>query len=46
MEKNRILKVSESFWEAMEASDEAGMRKYAHPNCNFVHIGITCDLEK
>lgn len=46
MEKNRILEVSESFWEAMEASDEAGMRKYAHPNCNFAHIGITCDLEK
>lgn len=46
MEKNRILEVSESFWEAMEASDEAGMRKCAHPNCNFVHIGITCDLEK
>ena len=30
----------------MEHADEAGMRAIADPNCNFVHIGITCKLDK
>ena len=30
----------------MEHADEVGMRACAHPDCNFVHIGITCKLDK
>lgn len=44
--KDKVLKVSESFWTAMEAADEAGMRKYADNDCMFTHIGITAGLAK
>ena len=44
--KEELLKVSEEFWDAMEHADEAGMRACADPECNFVHIGITCKLDK
>lgn len=30
----------------MEHADEAGMRACTDPDCNFVHIGITCKLDK
>ena len=30
----------------MEHSDEAGMRAIADPDCQFVHIGITCGLDQ
>lgn len=30
----------------MEHADEAGMREIADKDCNFVHIGITCKLDK
>ena len=40
-----LLDISRQFWEAMEHADEVGMRACAHPDCNFVHIGITCKLE-
>ncbi len=30
----------------MEHADEAGMRRYTDPNCHFVHIGVTCKLDK
>lgn len=30
----------------MEQADEVGMRAIADPDCNFVHIGITCKLDK
>ena len=36
-----LLDISRQFWEAMEHADEVGMRACAHPDCNFVHIGIT-----
>ena len=41
-----LLDMSRQFWEAMEHADEVGMRACAHPDCNFVHIGITCKLDK
>ena len=44
--KEGLLKVSEEFWDAMEHADEAGMRACADPEWNFVHIGITCKLDK
>lgn len=44
--KEKVLEVSEKFWEAMEHADEDGMRRYADPDCNFVHIGITCKLDR
>ncbi len=44
--KEKLLELSEKFWNAMEHSDEAGMRAVADPQCNFVHIGVTCKLDK
>lgn len=44
--KNQVLATSEAFWKAMETADEAGMRALCEPDCTFVHIGITCELEK
>ena len=41
-----LLDTSRKFWEAMEHADEKGMRAYAHSDCNFVHIGITCKLDR
>ncbi len=43
---NQVINVSDKFWAAMENADEAGMRALAVPDCTFVHIGITCELEK
>ena len=43
---DQLLTVSQKFWDAMEHADEAGMRACADANCNFVHIGITCKLDK
>lgn len=43
---NQVISVSDKFWKAMESADEAGMRAYAAPDCTFVHIGVTCELEK
>jgi len=44
--KNQVISTSDKFWAAMEAADEAGMRAYAVPDCTFVHIGVTCQLDK
>lgn len=44
--KNQVLETSRRFWEVMEKANEAGMRAIADPKCNFVHIGITCGLDK
>ena len=44
--KEKILTVSKKFWDAMERADELGMREIADANCNFVHIGITCKLDR
>ena len=44
--ENLILETSKKFWNFMENADEAGMRSIADPNCQFVHIGITCGLDK
>ena len=44
--KDQILRISEKFWKAMEAADERSMREVAVPDCCFVHIGMTCELEK
>ena len=30
----------------MEQADENGMRACADPECQFVHIGITCSLDR
>lgn len=30
----------------METADGVGMRALAVPDCTFVHIGITCELDK
>lgn len=43
---DKALETSKKFWTAMESADEAGMRAIADPNCNFVHIGITCKLDE
>lgn len=43
---NRIITISDKFWKAMETADEAGMRALAAPDCTFVHIGVTCGLDK
>lgn len=45
-EERQVLDASQQFWAAMEAADEAGMRRVAHPNCTFVHIGMTCKLDE
>ena len=42
----KVIQVSDKFWKAMETADEAGMRAYAVPDCTFVHIGVTCGLDK
>lgn len=42
----KVLEVSQAFWKAMENADESGMRLYSDERCQFVHIGITCDLDK
>ncbi len=44
--ENEVLKVSQNFWEAMENANEEKMRLYANARCQFVHIGITCELDK
>ena len=44
--KETVLAASRAFWDAMEHADGAGMRAIAHPDCNFVHIGITCKLDR
>lgn len=44
--KNDLLALSQKFWDAVEHADESGMRACADPECNFVHIGITCNLDK
>jgi ketosteroid isomerase-like protein len=44
--KDQVIKVSDKFWKAMENADEAGMRALAVPDCTFVHIGVTCELDK
>ena len=44
--KEQILEISKKFWAAIESADEAGMRAIADPECNFVHIGITCKLDQ
>lgn len=44
--KEKVLETSRRFWTAMEHADEAGMREIADANCSFVHIGITCKLDK
>ena len=44
--KNQVIAVSDAFWKAMESADEAGMRFHAAPDCTFVHIGITCQLDE
>lgn len=44
--KDKVLETSRKFWEVMEKADEAGMRGIADPECNFVHIGITCKLDQ
>lgn len=41
-----VLEASETFWTAMEAADEEGMRSVSDPNCTFVHIGMTCKLDE
>lgn len=44
--ENKVLETSKKFWQVMEQADEAGMRAIADPECNFVHIGITCKLDQ
>ncbi len=44
--KEKVLELSKKFWTAMENADEAGMRAVADPECNFVHIGVTCKLDE
>lgn len=44
--EQELLTLSRSFWDAMERADGDKMREIAHPECNFVHIGITCGLDQ
>ena len=41
-----ILKLSQSFWKALENGDTAGMRAVSDPGCYFVHIGMNCGLDE
>ena len=41
-----VLETSRRFWAATESSDVEAMRAIAAPECRFVHIGITCDLDR
>ncbi len=41
-----VIQASKDFWSAMENADGAGMRAIADPGCTFVHIGMTCGLER
>lgn len=43
---NQVIAVSDKFWKAMETADGVGMRALAVSDCTFVHIGITCELDK
>ena len=43
--KNQVIAASDRFWKAMEVADAEGMRAVAVPDCTFVHIGVTCQLE-
>lgn len=43
---SQVISVSDKFWKAMEAADGTGMRALAAPDCTFVHIGVTCGLDK
>lgn len=43
---DQVINVSDKFWKLMEAADGAGMRALAAPDCTFVHIGVTCGLDK
>ncbi len=44
--ENKVLETSKKFWQVIEQADEAGMRAIADPECNFVHIGISCKLDQ
>lgn len=44
--KEKLLALSQRFWDAMEHADEVAMRACTHPKCNFVHIGVTCKLDQ
>ena len=44
--ENKVLETSKNFWQVIEQADEAGMRAIADPECNFVHIGISCKLDQ
>lgn len=40
------IEVSKKFWKALEAADTKTMRAICDSDITFVHIGITCGLEK
>ena len=42
----QVLKLSQAFWKALEASDTAAMRAVCDPRCFFVHIGGNADLDR
>ena len=44
--EEKLLETSRKFWDVMERADESGMRAIAHPDCTFVHIGITAGLDQ
>ena len=44
--ENKVLETSKKFLQVIEQADEAGMRAIADPECNFVHIGISCKLDQ
>jgi hypothetical protein len=46
MNTEQLIELSQNFWHAMENADEEKMREYADSKCQFVHIGITCGLDK
>lgn len=43
---NELIQLSQSFWHAMEVSDEKSMREIASKDCYFVHIGGNCNLDQ
>lgn len=34
------------FWKSLEKADTGGMRAVSHPECWFVHIGMSCGLDE
>ena len=44
--KDKVLKLSQTFWAGLEKADTAVMRSVCDEKCFFVHIGGNADLDR